>query len=117
MIPNCSPNQIYARSRTTASRKVGLETGRLDRKTGRLDWIFNLSVSLPQFPHTVPASSQDLVMAEGHRYTLVAQLGMDIWYRVPKSWVITSFPPASNRLSQIVDLLPLPSHNHHDQVL
>ncbi|XP_021980927.1 uncharacterized protein LOC110877077 [Helianthus annuus] len=74
MIPNCSPNQIYTRSRTTASRKVGLETGRLDRKTRRLDWIFNRPVSLPRFPHTVLASFQDLVMAEGHRYTLVAQL-------------------------------------------
>ncbi|MFS8008214.1 hypothetical protein Hanom_Chr14g01270071 [Helianthus anomalus] len=42
----------------------------MDRKTGRLDWIFNRSV----FPHTVLASSHDLVMAEGHRYTLVAQL-------------------------------------------
>ncbi|MFS8008076.1 hypothetical protein Hanom_Chr14g01268491 [Helianthus anomalus] len=43
----------------------------MDRKTGRLDWIFNRSV----FPYTVLASSHDLVMAEGHRYTLVAQLG------------------------------------------
>ncbi|MFS7969996.1 hypothetical protein Hanom_Chr09g00815771 [Helianthus anomalus] len=44
------------------------------RKTGRLDWIFNRSVSLPRFPQTILASSHDLLMAEGLRYTLVAQL-------------------------------------------